>query len=913
MNNILLLLNKTTSANTNFTTTWDASSGFISVPVRIGFSYNFNYRINGGAWINYTDTPTVNHELVISGLSGTATLEIEASSGGIPKFVFNNGGDKLKLLSIEQWGTYQWIGSALARSFYGCSNLSLNATDPIDLSFSTDLTMMFRNTGISGTLDWNNAISDINQNYTTTLMFSGCNLSTVNMVGFKAKTCDSMFSLCNNLTTLNIPDLIHSGSLTFVSGVLQGAVNKTIISDNWVTTGLNNNGFANFSLGRAIANYDNLLINLSNSNPANGVTFDGGTSKYTSGEVDKGVASQTTTNKLIDSQADFTNTCTVGDAVYNITDGSYARIAIIHSDTELTLDDDIFTRKEEYSIQLSGAAKAKAELDIDYNWTITDDGFETLRGDINTNAVLDGEIKSDALLEGEIKTSSTTTNYIQNTMRAVSGELKLDVSNLDSIELDRDIELDVGDSIIFNIELTNTLTSQDIVTNSNNNLSRIRLQSSFTVVHFSDFSSIFFTHLSNLVLNQNYLFELKKTATNDYELYIDNTLQSSQTYTGSSLFVVNNIGYDPINGGGFTGIISSFEYKNSVFNFDEAQNNTPIVYSDYIKNTMRGTSGELTFDYLKKDYVELDKDYVIENSGDYVEFVLTKQDYTTFQNRSYPLGSVGNTARVYVTNSTVRVDNGSNFKVFTGTTFVDGSTYKIRVQIVGTDLEVLVDNISLGLQDISGVSYTFNAIGTGNVVGNNFFEGSLDYVDINGAVFNFDEPQTNEPKVYSDYIENTVKATSSEIALDGSKSDNFQLNKPFSFDVGKYIEFESSTTAFGNAKRIVRGTITGGNFAISFHSTGIRIENINFATTNSLNTFYKIRINHVTAGNYEVIKDGISLGTINLGVTDWIITHLGRGVTSPSPYVSKHKYLDLNGEVYYDFNESNNKPYGFPT
>ena len=44
-----------------FTTTWDASSGSIALPVVSGLLYDFDYRINGGSWTNYNATPTVNH------------------------------------------------------------------------------------------------------------------------------------------------------------------------------------------------------------------------------------------------------------------------------------------------------------------------------------------------------------------------------------------------------------------------------------------------------------------------------------------------------------------------------------------------------------------------------------------------------------------------------------------------------------------------------------------------------------------------------------------------------------------------------------------------------------------------------------------------------------------------------------
>lgn len=42
-------------------------------------------------------------------------------TGTFPRIYFNNGGDRLKLKSIDNWGNIQW--QSFERAFYGCSNL----------------------------------------------------------------------------------------------------------------------------------------------------------------------------------------------------------------------------------------------------------------------------------------------------------------------------------------------------------------------------------------------------------------------------------------------------------------------------------------------------------------------------------------------------------------------------------------------------------------------------------------------------------------------------------------------------------------------------------------------------------------------------------------------------------------------
>lgn len=65
-----------------------------------------------------------------------------------------------------------------------------------------------------------------------------------------------------------------------------------------------------------------------------------------------GNATQTTADKLIDSGATFqSDGILVDDAVLNKTDETWAKVTEIVSETELTLDADIFTSGEEYSVR----------------------------------------------------------------------------------------------------------------------------------------------------------------------------------------------------------------------------------------------------------------------------------------------------------------------------------------------------------------------------------------------------------------------------------------------------------------------------------------------------------------------------------------------------------------------------------
>jgi len=66
-----------------------------------------------------------------------------------------------------------------------------------------------------------------------------------------------------------------------------------------------------------------------------------------------GTATSTTANKLVDNSATFTSTVSEGDRVKNVTDTTFATVTSVDSNTQLTINQDIFTIDETYQILLS--------------------------------------------------------------------------------------------------------------------------------------------------------------------------------------------------------------------------------------------------------------------------------------------------------------------------------------------------------------------------------------------------------------------------------------------------------------------------------------------------------------------------------------------------------------------------------
>jgi hypothetical protein len=121
--------------DTAFRTRWKTDNSGVSTSTQIliptaGFT-TYNCTINGVAKTN-SDIVTVggrNGFLLDFGTAGTYDVAIE---GTFPRILNLDSGDKLKLVSVENWGNIAW--ASMESAFYGCSNMVFNASDVPDTS-----------------------------------------------------------------------------------------------------------------------------------------------------------------------------------------------------------------------------------------------------------------------------------------------------------------------------------------------------------------------------------------------------------------------------------------------------------------------------------------------------------------------------------------------------------------------------------------------------------------------------------------------------------------------------------------------------------------------------------------------------------------------------------------------------------
>ncbi len=241
---------------TQFITTWktDNAGTSTSTQIRIptiGTGYACTVDWGDGTSNSYSGTAPVMLHTYPS--AGTYTVKI---SGTFPRISFVNTGDKLKLLTIEYWGTGVWSGSML-NAFNGCANLKINAQDVPNFAGVTNTSAMFQNCtsltsiNVSG---WNVSNVTVANN-----MFYNCAAlssitGTQNWNLSKVTNVNSMFVACNSLSTLDLSGWNLSACTTFGTNQYDGMFYnntglKNLNVSNWILNTTSNFGLINIFNG----------------------------------------------------------------------------------------------------------------------------------------------------------------------------------------------------------------------------------------------------------------------------------------------------------------------------------------------------------------------------------------------------------------------------------------------------------------------------------------------------------------------------------------------------------------------------------------------------------------------------------------------------------------------------------------
>ncbi len=140
--------------DTTKTSTGSSNSTQIRLPLDSIGSYNFIVSWGDGT----NDTITAYDQAEVTHNYASAGIYQINITGELEGFRFNNGGDRLKISEISQWGELR-LGSRWGAFFYGCNNLVVSANDTLNLSGTTTLNGLFR---VSSTTNNFNITGNIN-------------------------------------------------------------------------------------------------------------------------------------------------------------------------------------------------------------------------------------------------------------------------------------------------------------------------------------------------------------------------------------------------------------------------------------------------------------------------------------------------------------------------------------------------------------------------------------------------------------------------------------------------------------------------------------------------------------------------------------------------------------------------------
>lgn len=260
----------------NFVTTWEttAASEVITIPTDSGETYLYDVDWeNDGTFDDIGVTGDATHTYA------TAGVQTIAIRGNFPRILFNNAGDKDKIIIINEWGTIAW--SSMANAFEGCTNLVVGAIDTPDLSGVTDMSAMFKDATALTTLIGNWDVSTITN---MSSLFEGASSFNQNISGWDVSAATNMISLFEGASDFN-QDL--------------GGWNVSNVSDM-------SNMFAN--AGLSTVNYDNLLNGWASLILQNGVDFNAGTSTYCFGTTARTLITTLFSWNIIDAGQDCSDT-----------------------------------------------------------------------------------------------------------------------------------------------------------------------------------------------------------------------------------------------------------------------------------------------------------------------------------------------------------------------------------------------------------------------------------------------------------------------------------------------------------------------------------------------------------------------------------------------------------------------------
>ena len=240
-----------------------------TLPLVGGLAYDFEIDWGDGIIEQYSSDISPTHTY---GSIGTYTIKI---TGVFPRIRFNNGGDRLKALSIDNWGDIVW--DSFNSAYEGCANLIMNATDAPDLSGVTSLSQAFKGcNALNTSLDhW-----DVSTIVNMSGMFRGCDVYNKSMNSWDVSNVTSFSQFLLGADVFNQP--FDSWDVSSVETMAEMFEDTSMNQDlsSWQITSLINATEMFKGTTMSTSNYDALINSWYSQDPNTDVPFHGGNAKY---------------------------------------------------------------------------------------------------------------------------------------------------------------------------------------------------------------------------------------------------------------------------------------------------------------------------------------------------------------------------------------------------------------------------------------------------------------------------------------------------------------------------------------------------------------------------------------------------------------------------------------------------------
>ncbi|MFM2424371.1 MAG: hypothetical protein RLZZ70_762 [Candidatus Parcubacteria bacterium] len=226
----------------SFSTTWKTDNPGVSGTNQItipttggGYNYNVYWEEVGNDTNNGSSTGHTGDLVITFPSVGTYRVDITGTFPQI-QFTAGGGGDRLKILTVEQWGSISW--RSFNSAFRSAGNLQVLASDTPDLSMVTNLGAVF-----SGVASINSSISnwDVSNVTVTGSMFFGVANFNQPLDNWDVSNVTDMSLMFNGAVAFNQPlNSWNVGSVTNMTSMFQGAVSFNQPLSNWNVSNVTN-------------------------------------------------------------------------------------------------------------------------------------------------------------------------------------------------------------------------------------------------------------------------------------------------------------------------------------------------------------------------------------------------------------------------------------------------------------------------------------------------------------------------------------------------------------------------------------------------------------------------------------------------------------------------------------------------